>query len=118
MKNIFFAFIIFISPLITNASFSRQCDFSAKIEKLDSSTLNSFDVKVELLSRTFKTWILGGSACNYMVGKIFTTSIPLSDEIFNELNSGAIHTITVLRICPDEADGCFLGWRSYRLTEL
>ena len=118
MKAIIFASIIYIIPLITNASFSRQCDFNAKIEKLESSTLNSVDVKVELLSRTFKTWILGGSACKYLVGKILTTSIPSSDEYLKELNSGTTQSMTVITICPDEAEGCFLGWRSYRLTEL
>lgn len=117
MKTTLLALIIFLGTLQAMASSSRQCEFSGNIEKLESDSINSVNIKVHFSSRTFKTWIFGGSTCKKAVGKTFTTSIPTSDEYLEDLNSDTSKAMTVFMICPEEAPSCFWGWRSYKLTE-
>lgn len=117
MKNIFLVLSIsFIFSQLT-ASSIHQCDFTGKIEKLESGSSTSSDVNIQFSRRTFKTWMFGGSACKNAVGMTFATTIPTSDEYLKELSPGASLDITAYMICPEQAPGCFWSWHSYKLIE-
>jgi len=117
MKTIFLALIVLLGPFQARASSSHQCEFFGKIEKLESGSANSMDIKIQFSSRTLKTWMFGRSICKGVVGKAFSASIPAGDEFLKELSFGTSREMTVFRICPDEAHGCFWNWHSYELTE-
>lgn len=115
--KIIFVLIVSFGSLRVIASDSHQCDFSAKIEKLGSDSSKSIEVKVLFTSRSFKTWMFGGSVCKKAVGKAFFTLVPATDEYLKELEPVASKNITAFLICSEEEPGCFWGWHSYKLIE-
>ncbi|MEN0057570.1 MAG: hypothetical protein AAGB31_01950 [Bdellovibrio sp.] len=117
MKTIFLALTISLGSFQAMASFSHQCEFSGKIEKVESVSANSTNLRILFSSRTFKTWMFGGSICKSAVGKTFSAAIPSDDEYLKELNFGTSEKMFVFKICPDEVPGCYWDWQSYKLTE-
>lgn len=117
MKAILLALIFSLRPTLAIASSSHQCEFTGKIEKLESGSVNYVSAKILFSSRTLRIWMFGRGICKDAVGKTFSISVPADDEFIKELSFGSPKEIVVFRICPDEAPGCFWDWHSYELTE-
>ncbi|MBK9294279.1 MAG: hypothetical protein IPM57_07520 [Oligoflexia bacterium] len=117
MKRLFLLLSLLVFSFEAIASSSYKCDFVGTIEKIETDSQNSFQVKLQFSRRSLKTWMLGGRVCKDAVGKTLSTIIPSDDEIVKELSFGNSNEITAFMICPDEVPGCFWDWHSYKLSE-
>lgn len=118
MKEMFLALSILMLSCQTFASWSAECRYVGEIEKMELSVPDKVAVKIQSSRRTLKTWLFGRSVCKEPVGRTFSTTVPLDDDILINLDRTTSTEFLAFLICPELAGSCFWGWNSNKLEEL
>ena len=100
--KIVLAMLIFCLPLVSYASFSTHCDYSAEVIGLVPKEESKVEVSFKVLRRNFSTWIFGKKICNSNLESEFTTEVEQPGP-----QLGSKFNIRGMLICPDGEIVCY-----------